>query len=125
MSIIPCPECGKKISDKAVICRNCGHQLAGASEEDVAIFRARKLRDRIYRLNMASYFVITVFLAGFAWYWWGSEGFTRMSSPGPFVLMGVTAVAYLIVRGFLFSARQKRKALRQQRQLSNELRKNL
>lgn len=125
MSIIPCPECGKKISSQAAICRNCGHQLGEATEEDQEIFRARKLRDRIYHLNMTSYLVITVFLAAFAWYWWDSEGFSRMASAGPFIAMGIAAVAYLVVRGLLFKARQQRKAIRQQRQLSNELRKNL
>jgi uncharacterized membrane protein len=125
MSIIPCPECGKEISNKAVICRNCGHHLGEATEEDIAIFEARKLRDRIYRLNMFSYLVITVFLAGFAWYWWESKGFSQMSSAGPFIMMGITAIAYLVVRGLLFKARQERKARAQKRQLSNELRKNL
>ena len=125
MSIIPCPECGKKISSKAAICRNCGHQFGEVTEDDVAIFEARKLRDRIYRLNMASYLVITVFLAGFSWYWWESNGFSQMSSAGPFILMGITGIAYLVVRGLLFKARQERKARAQRRQLSNELRKNL
>ena len=125
MSIIPCPECGKNISNKAAICRNCGHHLGEVTEEDIAIFEARKLRDRIYRLNMASYLVITIFLAGFAWYWWESNGFSQMASFGPFILMGITAIAYLVVRGLLFKARQERKARAQKRQLSNELRKNL
>ena len=125
MSIIPCPECGKKISSKAAICRNCGHHLGEVTDEDMAIFEARKLRDRIYRLNMISYLVITVFLAAFAWYWWDSEGFARMASAGPFIAMGAAAIAYLAVRGLLFKARQERKARAQKLQLSNELRKNL
>jgi hypothetical protein len=125
MSIIPCPECGKKVSDKAAICRNCGFQLGDATEEDLEIFRARKLRDRIYRLNMISYLVITVFIVGFAWYWMDSGGFTRMSSAGPFILMGISAVAYLVVRGFLFHARGQQKAMRQKIKLSSELRRNL
>lgn len=125
MSIIPCPECGKKISSQSPICRNCGHQAGDVSEEDLVIFQARKLRDRIYRLNMISYLVITVFLAGFGWYWWASKGFSELPTSGPFILMGITAVAYLVVRGLLFQARQKRKAMRQQRQMSSDLRRNL
>ena len=85
MSIIACPDCGKKVSSQAPICSHCGYQLGEASEEDRAVFEARKLRDRIYRLNMSSYLVITVFLAGFGWYWWASAGFTKMPSMGPFV----------------------------------------
>jgi hypothetical protein len=125
MSIIPCPECGKKVSSQSTICRNCGFQLGEASEEDMAIFRARKLRDRIYHLNMISYLVISVFLAGFGWYWWDSSGFSQASSSGPFILMGITAVAYLVVRVFLFQARHKQKAMRQKLQASSDLRRNL
>ena len=125
MSIIPCPECGKKISDKAPLCRNCGYQLGEVTEEDMEVFRARKLRDRIYRLNMMSYLVITLFILGFGWYWIDSEGFTTSSSRGPFILMGLMAIAYMVVRGFLFQARSKQKAMRQKIKLSSDLRRNL
>ena len=125
MSRMPCPECGKNISSKAAICRYCGFQLREATEQDLQVFRARKLRDRIYRLNMSSYLVIAVFIGGFAWYWIDSAGFSRMSSAGPFILMGIAAVAYLIVRGFLFRARRQRRAMAERRRLSTELRKNL
>jgi hypothetical protein len=125
MSIIACPECGKNVSSQAAICRHCGFELGEVTEEDRAIYRARKLRDHIYRLNMASYLVITVFLVGFGWYWADSAGFSRMSSTGPFVVMAVAGVAYLVVRGLLFRARQQRKRMRQAREMTNELRRNL
>lgn len=125
MSIINCPDCGKKISSRAALCRYCGFQQGEVTEEDLEVFRARRLRDRIYRLNMISYLVITAFIAGFGWYWSDSAGFTQASSKGPFILMGVSAVAYLVVRGFLFHARSQQRAMRQKRQLSNELRRNL
>ena len=125
MAITSCPECNKNRSSKSVICSHCGIQLGEASEEDLEIFRARKLRDRIYRLNMLSYLVITVFVAAFGWYWYASRGFTEPSQSGPFILMGVSAVAYLVVRGFLFQARHQRRAMRQKRQMSNDLRRNL
>jgi hypothetical protein len=125
MSIVCCPECNKQISSRAALCNYCGFQLGEVTEQDLEIFRARKLRDRIYRLNMISYGAITVFIAGFAWYWWDSRGFSQLSSIGPFILMGLAAIAYLAVRVLLFRARQQRKAMRAKRQLSNELRKNL
>jgi len=112
MAIISCPECKKDISSRAVICSRCGHQFGEASEKDLEVYRARKLRERIYRLNMTSYAVITVFVAGFGWYWWASSGFYQPSPPGPFILMGLAALAYLVVRGLLFRSRQQRKALR-------------
>jgi hypothetical protein len=125
MSIIACPECGKKISSRAALCSHCGFQLGEVSEQDLEVFRARKLRDRIYRLNMTSYAVITVFVGGFAWYWADSGGFVEPPSAGPFVLMGLAAAAYLVVRALLFRCRQQRKAMRQKLGLSSDLRRNL
>jgi len=125
MSIISCPQCGKKISSRAALCAHCGFQLGEASEEDLAIYRARRLRDRIYRLNMASYAAITAFIAGFGWYWWASKGFTETTHAGPFVVMGVAGLAYLVIRGFLFRARQQRRAMQGQQKMSSELRRSL
>ena len=110
MAIMDCPACGKSISSRARLCSYCGHELGEVTEEDRQVFQARRLRDRIYRLNMISYAVIAVFLAGFGWYCWSSRGFTQASEPGPFVLMGAAALAYVTVRAFLFRARQQRKA---------------
>ena len=125
MSIIPCPECSKNISSRAAICSYCGFQLGDVSEEDLEIFRARRLRDRIYRLNMISYAVITAFVAGFGWYWWDSAGFVQPPTVGPFILMGAAALAYVVVRAFLFRARQERKRMRSQSIRSMDLRRNL
>jgi len=125
MSISSCPECGKKISSRAVICSHCGFQLGEVTEHDLQVFRARKLRDKLYRLNMISYAVISLFIAAFCWYWWDSRGFSQMSSLGPFVLMGIAAVAYVVVRVFLFRNRQALRAMRQIRKISSDLRRNL
>ena len=112
MAIVDCPECGKKISSHAPICSHCGFQMGEVSEEQFEVFRARKLRDKIYHLNMISYAVITAFVAGFGWYWWDSGGFEHRSSAGPFILMGLAAVAYLFVRVLLFRNRHRQKVLR-------------
>jgi hypothetical protein len=113
MSIIFCQACGKKISDKVTLCGHCGFQRGEVSDEQMAVFRQRKARDRLYRLNMTSYAVITFFVAGFGWYWWESSGYTQPTGTGPFILMGLSAVAYLVVRGLLFQARRELRALRQ------------
>jgi len=125
MSIICCPECNKQISSHAALCNYCGHHLGEVTEEDLRVFQAHKLRDRIYKLNMISYAVITLFIGGFCWYWWESLGFSQAASAGPFVLMGVAAVAYLAVRAMLFRARQKRKSMQQAVKMSSDLRRNL
>jgi len=125
MTIIACPECGKKISSQKPICTYCGFQLGEVTETDLEVFRARKLRDRVYRLNMTSYAVITVFVAGFGWYWWDSRGFFEASSTGPYILMGLSALAYLVVRALLFRCRQILKSMRAKRTMSSDLRRNL
>ncbi len=76
-----------------------------ASDEELHVLHVRRARDRVYRLNMASYAVITMFLAAFGWYWWITAGFRHPSPPGPFILMGITGVAYLAVRIMAFVAR--------------------
>ncbi len=122
MAIIACPECGKKISSHAPICSHCGFQKGEVSEEQLAVFQARKLRDRIYHLNMISYAVITAFVAAFGWYWWDSGGFEHQSSSGPFILMGLAAVAYLSVRVLLLRIRHRQKTLRKKKFLRSKLR---
>ncbi len=112
MAIVSCPECGKNISSKAAMCPHCGFTTDEVTEQELDVFRARRQRDRIYHLSMISYAALTVFVGGFGWYWWDSGGFQRLSSPGPFILMGLAAVSYLLVRALLFRNRQKLKALR-------------
>lgn len=125
MAIIACPGCGKKVSSRAAICPYCGYQLGEATEQDLEIFRARRLRERIYRLNMTSYAVITLFVGGFGWYWWATGGFVAPSPPGPFAVMGLAAIAYLVVRVLLFRSRQQRKAMRERINSSRDVRRNL
>jgi len=123
MAIIACPDCGKKISSRAAICSRCGFQLGEVTEQDLEIYRARRLRDARYRLNMLSYAVITVMLAAFGWYWWDSRGFVEPPSAGPMVLMGLAALAYLVVRALLFRNRQLQRTQRDLQSLQDGLRK--
>lgn len=112
MAIIACPECGKKISSRAALCTWCGFQQGEVTEQDLEIFRSRRLREERYRLNMSSYAAIAVFLAGFGWYWWVSGSFAAPPSAGPLMVMGLAAVGYLVVRIRLFRNRQRQKSLR-------------
>jgi hypothetical protein len=122
MAIIACSACGKKISSHTPICSHCGLEIGEVSEEQLEIFRTRKLRDRLYHLSMISYSVITVFVAAFGWFWLDSEGFEHRSSVGPFILMGLAAVAYLLIRILQFRNRRRQKAMRQKRLLRSKLR---
>jgi hypothetical protein len=122
MAIIACSECGRKISSHAPICSHCGMEIGDVTEGQLEIFRERKLRDKLYHLNMISYSVIAVFVAAFGWFWWDSGVFEHRPSAGPFILMGLAGIAYLVVRGFLFRNRRRQKALRQKHFTSSKLR---
>ncbi|NND45345.1 MAG: hypothetical protein HKN58_08475 [Xanthomonadales bacterium] len=111
MALIRCPGCGQRVSDVLSMCPNCGHVRGEVDDERLLEFQRRKLRDHVYHLNMTSYVVITVFLGGFGWYWWDTSGFQERASFGPIALLGVSTVAYLAIRGFLFNARRKLKKL--------------
>lgn len=110
MPVIPCPNCGQRVSSRAAICGNCGHELGDASEEDRKRFRRRKLRNQLYRLNMASYAIMAAVIAAFGWYWIGTDGFQApVSTNGPYYLMAASAVAYLAVRALQFRLRRQKK----------------
>lgn len=110
MSIVPCPQCGKRVSSRAAICSNCGFELGEVSEEDLQRFRERRLRTHIYHLNMMTYAVMTAVIAAFAWYWVATGGFQMpVNSYGPYYLIMACAVAYLVLRVLLFRARRQKR----------------
>jgi len=98
------------------MCLHCGVRRGGEiTDEQQLVLRQRQIRDRIYHLKMTSYAVMTVFLVGFGWYWWASSGFQVRSGSAPFILMGLCAVAYLLVRVLLFQAHRKQRELKRTR----------
>ena len=107
MALINCPSCNKTISSISPLCPHCGFQRGEVNEEQLQEFRRRSLRDHIYHLKMASYAVMTLFLAAFGWYWWESREFQQQPSTGPLALLAVGALAYLVIRYLLFRARRR------------------
>lgn len=110
MALIDCPACNKRISNLATLCPHCGFQRGEVSEDQLREFQRRRLRDRVYHLRMASYAVMSLFLAAFGWYWWESSGFQRQPSGGPVSLVVMGAIAYLVNRFLLFRARRALRA---------------
>ncbi len=88
-----------------MLCLHCGHKRGDASEDEMKEYRRRELREHIYRLKMASYGVLTLFLAAFAWYWKETQGFQYRSSMGPYLLLAIGAMAYLLIRLYLYKAK--------------------
>ena len=112
MSIVSCPQCGNKISSLAKICLHCGSKQSDFDGEQSPVFRQRQAREKVYHLKMTTYAVLTALLAAFAWYWWESSGFEQRSSAGPFIVMGLSGFAYVIVRVLLFRAQRTLKELK-------------
>lgn len=57
MSLINCPSCQKKISDKASVCSHCDYSF-DQSEEDLArqkVLNYRVFRDKMYQLKMLGF----------------------------------------------------------------------
>lgn len=106
MSIIACPGCANRISSKILLCPHCGFKRGEISEDELRELRRRELRDHIYHLKMASYSVLTLFVAAFAWYWMDTEGFQYPASMGPYLLLAFAAIAYLAIRLYLFKAKR-------------------
>lgn len=109
--IVNCPNCRKPMSSKAPLCPNCGFERGEVSDEQLQEIARRRLRDRIYRLKMASYGAITLLLAAAGWYFYENADLEMTPSPGPMALVAVGAVAYLLTRGLLFVARREYKRL--------------
>lgn len=113
MPIIDCPECGKTISSLAPICDHCGSKRGDASSEDLQRYKERSIRDRLYRLGMFSYLSMTIVIVAFAWYWVATGSFNHPANTmGPYYLMMIGAIAYLVARIMIFRARGQRKSIR-------------
>ncbi len=102
MAIIECPKCDSRISSQVSVCPQCGFQRDEANEEALREIHRRELRDRIYHLKMVSYGVLTLLLAAFGWYWVETDSFQYQSPMGPYVLFAAGAIAYLVIRIYLF-----------------------
>lgn len=111
MAIINCPSCNKRISNVTSMCPHCEFERGEVSEEQLLEFRRRRLRDRVYHLNMTSYVAISLFLGAFGWYWWASGGFQEPPTSGPMLLVAFSSVAYLFIRVLLFLARRELRKL--------------
>ena len=46
MAIINCPECGKKMSSRAVICLSCGFSSGEVTREQLDVIQLRRLREK-------------------------------------------------------------------------------
>lgn len=111
MAIVSCPECGKKISDKAAVCEHCGFVLEGQDPESLARKRRRNKADRINKLTAQSMFAMLVFVAGIG----GLFYFRDETSADPnwqaqasIAVMVIGFIWYIINRARLLLAKRQR-----------------
>jgi len=102
MAIMNCPACDERISNKSGLCPHCSIQINEVDEERVRELRRRKLRDNVYHMKMSSYAALTLLLIAFGWYLADTSWFQHQSSMGPYILFAIGAVAYMVIRVFLF-----------------------
>lgn len=111
MAIVSCPECGKKISDKAAVCEHCGFVLEGQDPEAMARKRRRNKADRVNKLTAQSMLGMLIFVAGIG----GVFYFRDEASADPswqvqasMGAMGVGFIWYIVSRARLILAKRKR-----------------
>ncbi len=61
----------------------------------------------MYHLKMVSYVALTLITVGFIWYWNASLKLQIIPGWGPWILIGIGAVAYLVIRGLMIQAKLK------------------
>lgn len=96
MAIMRCPECGKRISDRAAACPYCDAATGEMSAEDMARMVRRRWRARLYRARNLTYIAMGLVMLGALWWWFTPP--QGLALPLPVVagiLMGVGLVVYL------------------------------
>lgn len=112
MAIISCPSCDKNISSHSNLCPYCGFQRGEVAEEQLRELRRRQVRDRIYHLKMSSYAALLLLVVAFGWFLVGTSSFQKAPPNGPFILFGVGAFCYLVIRVYLYKFKVALRKLR-------------
>lgn len=110
MAIVSCPECNKKISDKAAICDHCGFVVDGLDAKTLERKRRSLRADHLQKLTMQSMLAMLLFVVGIG----GLFYFRDETSADPTwqsqVAIGIMVVGfiwYIINRARMLSARRK------------------
>ncbi|WP_126765937.1 zinc ribbon domain-containing protein [Aliidiomarina iranensis] len=110
MAIISCPGCGKKVSDKAAVCGECGFMLGAHDVESLARKAQNQRAIKVSKLVSQQMLAILLFIAGIAgtFYDWAQlDGWQFM----PQVSMVVTVfsfVWYLVARARIYILKRQR-----------------
>ncbi|RUO36473.1 zinc ribbon domain-containing protein [Aliidiomarina sanyensis] len=110
MAIISCPECGKKVSDKAATCEHCGFLLGAHDSESLARKGRLQRSQKLSKLVSQQMLAILLFVAGIgaSFYEWGTTGIGPWM---PYIGGGVATfsfVWYLVTRGRIYVLKRQR-----------------
>lgn len=70
MAVINCPQCKKKISNKATRCQYCGLNLNNADTEQLAHLRKVEAINKSQRVMSLSFIAMLLFCGGFLFFYW-------------------------------------------------------
>ncbi|WP_157957817.1 zinc-ribbon domain-containing protein [Aliidiomarina celeris] len=111
MAIISCPDCGKKVSDKAASCQHCGFMLGAHDAESLQRKMQMKKSEKLNALVGQQMLAILLFIAGIAasFYDWPEEGWQGYMPIAALMVTGVGFMTYVITRGRMYLLKQGRK----------------
>lgn len=93
MAVINCPNCKKKISNKATSCSHCQIDLTDLNEEKLLSMKSASLAERQQTLMNHSFIAMLLFCGGFLFLFWDN------AQPGSWQYATATASTGL---GFIF-----------------------
>jgi len=70
MAVINCPNCQKKISDKAKSCSHCQLDVTNADPEQLANLRKVNTIKKSQRIMTLSFIAMLLFCGGFLFFYW-------------------------------------------------------
>ncbi|WP_286232414.1 hypothetical protein [Thalassotalea sediminis] len=70
MAVINCPQCNKKISDKAKSCQYCELDLVNVDEDKLASIKKVNIINKSQRIMTFSFIAMLIFCGGFLYFYW-------------------------------------------------------
>ncbi|HLV47570.1 MAG TPA: hypothetical protein VKY35_00745 [Aliidiomarina sp.] len=120
MAIINCPDCSKRVSDKAAACEHCGFMLSGQNVSDRARYAQMAKNKQLNKFISQQMQAMLLFVIGIAaaFYDWSEEGampaflIDTVFTPSilkmiGFSIMGLGLGWYIITRGRIFNLKRK------------------
>ena len=108
MAVINCPDCKKKISDKAKECSHCGLSLIALDKDKIANLNQVNRINQAQRLMNYSFIAMLLFCGGFLFMFWDNVEPGTWQHSLALVCTIIGFILYIIIRiKLLFFKRQK------------------